>query len=267
MLHFCVPRYELKSYISKIWIYESEIGRMPDNNLIAPNAKPKIIIPYLNSITTTDSKNSRGCKQGDIYFIGVRDVPVLLTTPRAKTGSIGIELTTAGAYRFSNIPMREFANDLFSFSDCFGQEGTGLRERLSEIENPYGKVDCVQEFLLKQLIKQNRSNSIVDYSINLISQKHGLLKIKELERKTGYSRRYLDLLFRDYLGISPKTLSTIVRFQRFYRVLANNALSLPKNDIYEFYYDEAHFIKEFKRYTGYSPSRFANLSNEFGKHF
>lgn len=261
MLLFITPIAELKSYITRIWIFENNHG-LPDNNVVPPNARPKIIIPYIGTITTTTATHSRTCAGNGIYFIGVRDVPVALTTPKAKTGSIGIELTTAAAYKFFRQSMYDMANDLFSFTDCFGDEGEEIRKEIEDLPDPYDKVTTIQQFLLHKLRTIQRINKIVDYAVGELSRSHGLIGIRELERKTGYTKRYLDLLFKDHVGISPKSLSTILRFQYFYKEAGNQ-----KKSIYDLYYDESHFIKEFKRYTGYSPGRFAGLNNDFGRHF
>jgi AraC-like DNA-binding protein len=261
MLLFLQPISELKHYITKIWLFESESG-LPPGNIVPPNARPKIIIPYINTITTHSSIATRTCSEGGIYFIGVRDVPVILTTPKTKTGSTGIEFTTSGAYKFFRQPMFTFAHDLFAFHDCFGAEGQQLQKDVSGVVDPYEKIARVQRFLSDKLRTLGRMNPIVDYTVHEISRTHGLIGIRELEQKTGYTKRYLDLLFRDHLGIPPKTLSTIFRFQYFYKVVGNQ-----KENIYDLYYDESHFIKEFKRYTGYSPTKFAAIENAFGKNF
>lgn len=261
MLIFLSPIPRLKPYITKIWLVENDHG-LPENNIVPPNARPKMIIPYVNTITTTSAQNVRTCYEGGIYFIGVRDVPVALSTPRAKTGSIGFEFTSTAAYKFFRQSMHDLANDLFSFADCFGNEGASLEKEVNDLRDPYRKIERVQEFLVDQLTQVKRNNTIVDYSIDLIDRSHGLIGIQELERKTGYSKRYLDLLFKDHLGIAPKALSTILRFQYFYKVVGNQ-----KESIYDLYYDESHFIKEFKRFTGYSPGKFAVLDNDFGRHF
>jgi AraC-like DNA-binding protein len=267
-LEFINPRPELKLYITKIWLFENNTGLVNHGTLIAPNARPKIIIPYNNALTTTDNKKTAICNEGDISFIGIRDVPVTLGTPPVATGSIGIELTTQGAYKFLNIPMHEITNNLFSFSELYGISGKVLLQKMINEESPGKKVNLIQDFLFKQLQQKQRISSIIDYSVNFISSLHGLLSIKELERKTGYSKRYLDLLFKDHLGISPKTYSTIVRFQHFYKHLSKaEAFNSDKLSFLELYYDQAHFIKEFKRYTGYTPIKFKNVNNDFGKHF
>jgi AraC-like DNA-binding protein len=267
-LQFIQPRQELKPYISKIWLVENNLGLVNHGTLIAPNARPKIIIPFINSITTTDNGKAAICKEGDIYFIGIRDVPVTLGTPKGATGSIGLEFTTDGAYKFLNVPMYELTNNLFSFSELYGTEGKQLLHRMLENENPKQKINIIQEFLLNRLKSSERNNLILNYSVNFISSLHGIASIKQLEKKTGYSKRYLDILFKNHLGISPKTYSTIMRFQHFYKIFGENTSSEAAiQAALELYYDQSHFIKEFKRYTGYAPTRYSKLNNDFGKHF
>jgi len=91
--------------------------------------------------------------------------------------------------------------------------------------------------------------------------------MKELERKTGYTRRYLDLLFKQHVGLSPKVLARIFRFQKFYQKWAQGlSYDIIMNQLYDHYYDQAHFSKEFKRMTGHSPQAFmVEVSNEFGR--
>jgi AraC-like DNA-binding protein len=265
-LEFIQPRKELKPFISKIWLFENNNGLVNHGTLIAPNAKAKIIIPYINTLTTTDNKKTAVCGEGDIYFIGIRDVPVTLGTPQGATGSIGIELTTSGAYRFLKSPMYHLTNNLFSFYDLYGKEGKELMNLLQDEQDPKMKIKLVQEFLFHQMVHETRNNLLIDYSVNFISSLHGLATIKQLEQKTGYSKRYLDMLFKEYLGISPKTYATIARFQHFYK-FSQNVLQLTNGNIYDLYYDQSHFIKEFKRYTGYTPMQYSKFNNDFGKHF
>jgi AraC-like DNA-binding protein len=261
-LQFIQPRHELKPFITKIWLFENNSGLVNHGTLIAPNAKAKIIIPFRNALTTRDNKKTVVCKESDIYFIGIRDVPVTLGSPQGVTGNIGIELTTEGAYRFLQVPMYHLTNNLFSFSDLYGSEGTGLIHKMNDEEKPKQKVKLIQQFLFQQLLKENKSNSILNFSVNFISSLHGLTTIKQLERKTGYSKRYLDLIFKNHLGISPKTLATIQRFQHFYKKMESDS-----TNIYELYYDQSHFIKEFKRYTGFSPRQYTKFNNDFGRNF
>src|ERR1700751_970199 len=93
------------------------------------------------------------------------------------------------------------------------------------------------------------------------------MSIHELERQTGYSRRYLDRLFQQHVGLSPKRLAEIFRFQRFYRKWAAGvSFDLLKAELYDHYYDQSHFSREFHRMTGHPPQRFMrDVPNEFGR--
>ena len=75
------------------------------------------------------------------------------------------------------------------------------------------------------------------------------------------------MLFKLHVGLSPKALAEIFRFQVFYRKWAQGlSYEVLKKDLYDYYYDQAHFSKEFKRMTGHSPREFmTTVSNEFGR--
>ncbi|NJO90847.1 MAG: AraC family transcriptional regulator [Chloroflexia bacterium] len=169
-----------------------------------------------------------------------------------------------GAYTKWSTPLYQFfrseiVNKIFSFIDIYGTIGRQIIERLTNTINPLDKIEVLQDFLIDIVRITNRNNSIIDYSVSLIKSSSGLVEIKEMERKTGYSKRYLDMLFKDHLGISPKTLASIVRFQTFYNAWANTGSdNFYKDILFDLYFDQAHFIKEFKRYTGYSPKQYAN---------
>ena len=160
------------------------------------------------------------------------------------------------------VPMYQLTNNLFSFSELYGKEGNELLRKMEDEEDPTQKIEIIQDFLVRQIKRDNRNNDIINYSVNFISSLHGLTTIKQLEKKTGYSKRYLDLLFKHHLGISPKTLATIYRFQHFYKQRQRDI-----TNIYDSYYDQAHFIKEFKRYTGYTPMQYSRFNNDFGRNF
>ncbi len=205
-----------------MWLFENDFGvPVEDNRVIAPNGKAKIIFPYINGLSTTLNGVKTDYKDQEIYFIGIWDKPVTLSSYARVTGTIGIELKPNAVHRFAKFSMLQMTNRIFSFSELYGQEGRALIERLTNTINPFKKAELLQAFLLTKIEETNRENKIIDYTVELIKTTSGLIEVKELESKTGYSKRYLDLLFRDHLGVSPKTLSSILRFQSFYKAWAN----------------------------------------------
>jgi methylphosphotriester-DNA--protein-cysteine methyltransferase len=129
------------------------------------------------------------------------------------------------------------------------------------------KVDGVQNELVGLFQKNFGGNSIVDFCVGSLKARDGRIAIQELEKQTGYSRRYLDSLFATHVGLSPKAVARIFRFQKFYRKWAHGQpYEVLKQEFEDYYYDQAHFTKEFTKMTGYSPRRFVrDIPNEFGR--
>lgn len=264
-----IPRPELRNLIDTMWVFENDFGvPLEDSRVIAPNGKAKFIYSYLNGLSTIDNGVQTDYKEQDIFFIGIWDRPVTLLSKSRVTGTIGIELTPNGLHRFTRLPAMEVFNKIYSFTDIYGNSGKQLIEQLTNTPKLEEKLSILQGFLVDIVYLTNRNNPFIDFSVSLIKQTSGLTSIKELEFKTGYSKRYIDLLFKEHLGISPKAFSGIVRFQSFYNMWANTEdTNFYSGNFYEMYYDQAHFIKEFKKYTGHSPKQYASLKNEFGKIF
>ncbi len=263
------PHPLLKSYIEKMWVFESS-GKIPidDLKLVVPNGNIKLTVAFRNGIVAAMGDKIFTSKEQGITLTGLVDVPVILDVDKnVATGTLCAEFNPQGAYRFFRLPLNSLKNQIYSLTDILGIIANQLEEQISNVESIEGKVAYLQQFLLKQLMNHGE-DSIFEYCVSKIISSKGRITIKELEKKSGYSSRWLNMKFEERLGVSPKNLSTIIRFKQYYNAVANNdVLSFMKNDFYDFYYDQSHFIKEFKRFTGQSYSGFENTTNDFGKLF
>ena len=267
-LSFVKIRAELKPYIQSFWVFESPIG-MPasETNMAAPNGCPKLIIPIENSITSNADGRVQESREQGLYFVGNRDSSTVLKTSPRNTCFIGIEFFPHGAYPIFGLPMDETMNRLQPADVVFAKWGRDVRERLHNQTSLHEKIDCIQDQLIRRLRGRQFRSPIVDYCLKSLKSREGLVSIRELEKGTGYSRRYLEILFKKHVGLSPKVLAGIFRFQRFYRKWAEQRpFDELKEELYDYYYDQAHFTTEFKRMTNFSPKHFTSaVSNEFGR--
>ena len=268
-LTFVQPRPELRPHIESFWVFECDAG-LPsaDTSIAAPNGCAKLIIPYRNSLLSRHpGGRPQETKAHGLYFVGVQERPTILTSAPRPTGFIAIEFSPHGAHRFLDLSMADTANGLFAFEDLRGRIGREWREGLGNLPGAGRKVQYVQACLAASLREDRPSSAVVDHVVRTLKRTGGLTPIKTLERQTGYSSRYMELLFKEQVGVSPKTLARIFRFQRFYEKWARDRrYDLLTSEVYDYYHDQSHFAKEFKEFTGYAPRRFAaEVSNEFGR--
>jgi AraC-like DNA-binding protein len=260
---------QLKPYISSFWVYESAFGvPAADARIVVPNGTAKILIPIQNPLIATVGQKTMMAKEHHIHLAGLNENPTKIAGDAKQTLTLGMQLTPKGLYRFFNLSMHETTDQLFTFEDIFGAWGARLQHMLANLEDVQAKISSLQYALTYLLNKNTKDYSLLDRAIDVINESHGMVSVKELETQTGYSKRYLDMLFKMHVGVSPKRLASIARFQIFYKLWAQEkSKTFFKDNLYTYYYDQSHFIKEFKRFTGFTPRKFAEINNEFGRIF
>jgi hypothetical protein len=263
------PIWQLKGFIDKIWVFESnEPMSRDDMKLVVPNGRLLLVIPFRNGITGQMDSKYYVTPENRIALIGMSDRPSIVDAEmQGPTGTIGVEISAMGAYRFFHLRLKDIKNQLHSLSDIVGKAGSIIEQRISEAQSIDDKIQLLQQFLFS-LFTQREEDPLFEYCVRQIQAAKGSNLIRQLERETGYSSRWLNLKFEERLGISPKNYSSIMRFQRYYREMLLNPSAFFKQKLfYDYYYDESHFIKDFKRFTDVPPTKLMRLRNEFGKTF
>lgn len=258
------PHPLLRPYIEKMWVFESS-GRLPalDKKLIVPNANLKLTFTYRNGIAARVGDKTFAQSENQLSLSGLIDSPVNLDPLEdAQTGTIVVELNLQGAYRLFHLSYAAVKNQIVEISDLFGNRVQSIQQQLAEAPTVALKLQLLQSFLIKQLEKA-APDPIYDYCVRRISDSKGLVSIAQLEKETGYSSRWLHRKFSEHLGTGAKNLCEIVRFKQFYRAYATCPDSRNlKEHIYRYYYDQSHFLRAFRRFTGATPTELQNSSNE-----
>jgi AraC-like DNA-binding protein len=263
------PIWQLKSFIDRIWLFESS-GPMPsdDMKLVVPNGRLLLLMPFRNGLTGQKNDRYYLAPKNSIALVGMSDCPSIVDAEfGGAIGTIGLEISAAGAYRFFHLRLKDIKNQLHLLTDLIGRPAKMIEQRISEAQNTNDKILMLQQFLLS-LLAQSEEDALFEYCIRQINISGGSQTVKQLERETGYTSRWLNLKFEERLGISPKNYSSIMRFQRFYRAMLSDPNDFfRQKSFYDHYYDESHFIKEFKRFTDMPPARLISSKNEFGRTF
>ena len=264
------PHPLLSPYIAKMYVFESS-GRLPagDVKLIVPNANFKLTLTWRNGIVARIGDKTFIQNENQLSLTGLIDSPVMLDPQEdAQTGTIIVEFNPIGAYRLFHLSYREVKNQIVELSNLIGHRAEELRWQLTGAITLGLKLQLLQNFLIQQLEK-TAADPIYDYCINRIADANGLITVAQLEKETGYSSRWLHTKFSEHLGTGPKNLAEIVRFKQFYQVYSTGVgPQRLKDHIYQYYHDQSHFIRAFKRFTGFTPTDLQNSMNELAtKHY
>ncbi len=264
------PHPLLSPFIEKMWVFESS-GRLPeqDKKLIVPNANFKLTLTYRNGLVAQIDGRTFVQSENELSLSGFIDSPVNLDPYEdTQTGTIIIEFNPLGVYRLFHLSYAEVKNQIVEVSALFGSRMEILKSELTDAGTVEMKLNILQNFLIKQLEKA-APDLIYDYCINRISASGGLVSVAQLEKETGYSSRWLHKKFLEYAGTGPKNFSEIMRFKQFYQVYSSGIeFQNLKDRIYDYYYDQSHFIRAFKRFTGFTPTDLQNSPNELAsKHY
>lgn len=263
------PPAPIAKYIGRMFLIESS-GRLPsdDLKLIVPNACAKMVIPFRNGLVGTSSAWQHTTQQNKISFIGISDIPAMVDYASDQpAGNITVEFSPLGTYRFFSFRWKEISNGICDYTDIANKTARELEERLVNAGSLPARVAMVQQFLLQQFSGGNE-DAVFDYCVERIMATQGRISIQALEKYTGYSARWLNMKFSDHLGISPKNLASIIRFQQYYRsMVTNKELFFLEKEFYHYYHDQSHFIRDFRRFTGLAPRFLSNASNQYDRVF
>jgi len=114
--------------------------------------------------------------------------------------------------------MHEITNRMVSFEEIFGPQGARLQQMVGDAEDPKEKIVLLQAALTHVLQKNEKEYALLDHTLDILTQTHGMIRVQELADHLGYTKRYVDLLFKEHVGVSPKSLASILRFQEVYQV-------------------------------------------------
>ena len=266
---FTQPEKQLTPYVAFIWVFESSFGvPLADSRIIVPDGRAKIIVPYRNALCAAVNTRLLNAKEHQIFLVGIQSNPTTITSTATDTGTIGMELTPKGLYHLFHLSMHEITNRMVSFEALFGPQGARLQQRVGDAEDPKEKIVLLQAALTHVLQKNEKEYALLDHTLDILTQTHGMIRVQELADHLGYTKRYVDLLFKEHVGVSPKSLASILRFQEVYQGwMQQKSPTFFRNHWPDYYYDQSHFIKEFKRFTGFTPQQYTAIVNEFGRAF
>lgn len=190
------------------------------------------------------------------FIAGVADA-YTLSESTGPAYCLQVTFTPLGAYQFFGVPMDELANRVIPFDDLAGPLGRELPERLYAAATWEARFALLDALLAARFAEARSPSPAVARAWQLLTATHGQIEIGTLAEEIGWSRKHLNLRLREQIGLSPKALARVLRFQRAIHLLERAPGGSLTDVAYECgYYDQAHFIRDFRVFAGATPGTF-----------
>ncbi|WP_333820448.1 helix-turn-helix transcriptional regulator [Ohtaekwangia sp.] len=176
-----------------------------------------------------------------------------------KNKMLGIRFYPHTASIMLNDRIDIFNDHVSDFRAAAGADVLHLHEQLLNAPSLQQQLALLDSFLLKKLIAFQKRRTKFQVVHNVITDMRDVDFCDNIQRvasRYGISSRYLQKLFVEYTGLSPKLYYKINRFQRSLILTGNHEESLTSIAYQAGYFDQSHFVRDFKLFTGFSPSAF-----------
>src|SRR5882762_774145 len=185
------------------------------------------------------------------------------------TETLLVRFKAAGAGSFFKIPIHEFYESGLSLNDIYSSNIVDtFLQQIASAESNQKRIETLEMFLNSRLTKPH--DLLVETAVEQMHLMHGKLKIQQLCLNLNISVDAFEKRFRKTAGTSPKQFCSIIRMKHAIDVMSAQTHALPDVIHQLGYFDQTHFIKDFKLFTGLTPSvylksLFQNHSSETGR--
>ncbi len=258
------PSAALADFVKCFWIMEAMHNPFQEKEALIPDGCIELIFNLGTPYRRYDSDNNATLLKHS-HLVGERDRYFLIEQTRA-VHLIAARFKPGGLYPFVRFPIAEVTNQTVDLDFIFGSRVKDLECKLFETRSHKKKIDILQRALLRLLKAPDLNPPIINAAVKLIQQQHGKISVDGLAGELRVNYKYLERQFLRVIGLTPKSYSRIARFQNVMQALKYAAFHpWPSLALDCGYYDQAHFIKEFKEFTGATPSEFVARQNQIAQ--
>ncbi|HMF72974.1 MAG TPA: AraC family transcriptional regulator [Flavitalea sp.] len=246
------PCEELKDFVSHFWIGKwNNTGQASFDYFSTANTHTELAFAFR---TSADGRP-------ELVFSSV-----LGHTKNSSRFPMGSNISLLGASLYSyaipslfNISASELTNQFLDLDTFLSKRGKMLNEQMSNAASPQERLSILSGYFRIQVAKKSEQDCTIIRATRQIEAQRGIVNIQELAAEFNLSQKQFERRFAAYSAFNPKLYARIVRFEaalwdrRRYNSLTEVAHAYG-------YYDQAHFIHDFKTFSGFSPNKFFSLS-------
>jgi len=267
-----VPAAPLSHFIDLMWFGADYMVPHTLERVLPTGDMSLIINLHEDRTRIYDADDPRKYKtlNGAIVVGAYSSFNVIDTTEQRST--IGVVFRPGGAFPFFNLPAGELEDNNVSLETLWGREASStLRERLLAAPSPERKLEILERALLDRVVAPlDPTHPAVTFAVR--NFRHCPQRpISAVTEQVGLSDRRFIQLFFSQVGMTPKRFCRVQRFQQVLRKITGSATTAAAIDWPEIaltcgYFDQSHFIHDFRAFSGINPSTYVANKTQFQNH-
>jgi AraC-like DNA-binding protein len=245
----------LASYVSDLQGYEEFRAALVRRREL-PHGGVVLVINFGAAWRVADPRRAGQPQSYGSFVAGVDDFASLVDC-NGRAFCLQVNFTPIGARRFFGLPMHELSRRVVPLGEVIGADADRLADRLFQAPDWAGRFDIVERAILARLARAPLEDGGIAWAWTRITHRGGLCSIAGLARELHCSRKHLVARFHDQIGLPPKSVAGIVRFNRALRLIG----AAPHPDLASIaaqagYFDQPHFNRDFLALSGITPGDF-----------
>jgi AraC-like DNA-binding protein len=261
------PLPTLAPFIDRVWILTGSAGDLSESvQPVLPDGRPELVMHFGEPFERV-SVSGDVSKQAATLFAGQLTEQLTLK-PTGAVAVLGVRFHPHGAWPLFRVPQYEVTGLTLDVEELSPELSRALRAIRDQTDDVGTAVSLVQR-VLERRIADLRFDRRVQVATRTIVDTDGAVSIDVLAERVALTRRHLERLFLHAVGLPPKRLARIARFQKAVRMLAEidprgrGAMTAAQCG----YADQAHFIRDFRQLAGCSPSEHVLKHGELTRFF
>jgi AraC-like DNA-binding protein len=265
-----IPAPPLAGFVRAFW-YTRAPAVEHRRERVLPTGSVQVILNLARDFLMDCPEGELDCRVSPSLVVGARSVYEIVDTSDFAE-LIGIVFAPGGFAPFAGDAVDHLTNRNASLEDLWGTPVRALRDRLREIATPRERLLCLEEFLVDRFASRLERRCLsccseVECAVRRFQQAPDIKTVREMAKSTGWSERRFSQVFREEVGLSPKTWCRVQRFQRAVRQLhAGGEMPWAELALDCGFYDQSHFANEFRAFSGIDATTYSARRTLWSSH-
>jgi AraC-like DNA-binding protein len=256
--YYLYPSPSLSGYVDYYLTIESNGSSDRNAVTVYPAPQAEMVFNYGDSSYEQVGLGNK-TRSNDLAVSGFFTQTATYTNER-NLGVIMVGFKPWGIQPFISFNAGEITNINLSMENLYPGKMSEVEDKLKGADSMLKRIGVIENFLLS-IIRPFRPDDLIIESVKEMNRQNGQISVKQLARNFFLSEKQFKRRFNSAVGINPKLFSRLVRFQYILQCVDNNKVGLLDKAVQTGFYDEAHFIKEFREFTGQTPSAYIHGNN------